>query len=190
MLKAPLPRPTEPELVSIEQLVPPDHLVRKVDAAIDFEFIRDLVKDCYCLDNGRPPVDPVRLFKIMLLGYLFGVPSERKLVKEIQVNAAYRWFLGMSLTEKVIDASTLSQNRRRRFKDNNIYERIFAHIVEQAITQGFISGQVLYTDSTHLKANANKRKFKNEKRARTPSAYLDELDKSVAEEREAYGLKP
>ncbi len=99
----------EIEMISLEQLVPKDHLVRKVAKAIDFDFIRDEVAHLYCHDNGRPAVDPVRLFKIMLLGYLFGIKSERQLVKEIEVNVAYRWFLGMSLTEKVIDASTLSQ---------------------------------------------------------------------------------
>ena len=189
MLKEPTPKPVEPEMVSLEQLVPHDHLVRKIDAAIDFEFIRDEVKDRYCPDNGRPAVDPVRLFKIMLLGYLFGIPSERRLVKEIQVNLAYRWFLGMSLTEKVIDASTLSQNRRRRFKDNDVYERIFTRIVEQAIDKGYISGKVLFTDSTHLKANANKRKYKNEKQQKSPSAYLNDLNQAVAEERKDRGLK-
>lgn len=189
MLKEPSPRPVEPEIVSLEALVPHDHLVRKIDAAIDFDFIRDEVKEQYCPNNGRPAVDPVRLFKIMLLGYIFGIPSERRLVKEIQVNLAYRWFLGMSLTEKVIDASTLSQNRRRRFKNNDVYERIFTHIVEQAIEKGFISGKVLFTDSTHLKANANKRKYKNEQRQKSPSAYLNELNQGVSEERKERNLK-
>ena len=96
-------------MVTLEQLVPKDHLVRKIDKYIDFEFIRDETNAYYCQDNGRPAVDPVRLFKIILLGYLFGIPSERKLVKEIDVNVAYRWFLKMGLTEKPIDASTLSQ---------------------------------------------------------------------------------
>ncbi len=91
-------------MVTLEQLVPKDHLVRKIDKAIDFEFIRDEVAHLYCANNGRPAVDPVRQFKIMLLGYIFGIPSKRKLIKEIEVNVAYRWFLKMGLTEKVIDA--------------------------------------------------------------------------------------
>lgn len=189
MLKAPSPQQYELEMVTLEQLVPQNHLVRKIDAAIDFEFIRDEVRHLYCKDNGRPPVDPVRLFKIMLLGYLFGVPSERKLVKEIEVNVAYRWFLRMSLTEKVIDASTLSQNRIRRFNNTDVFERIFGHIVEQAIEKGFVGGKTLYTDSTHLKASANKRKYKNQLKPVKPSAYIEELDQAIAEEREARGLK-
>ncbi len=69
------------EMVTLEQLVPKDHLVRKIDKAIDFEFIRDEVTHLYCANNGRPAVDPVQLFKIMLLGYIFGIPSERKLTR-------------------------------------------------------------------------------------------------------------
>ncbi|HDL7814201.1 TPA: transposase, partial [Yersinia enterocolitica] len=161
MLKESAPQQYQLEMVTLEELVPQHHLVRKVDAAIDFEFIRDEVAHLYCHDNGRPAIDPVVLFKMMLLGYLFGIPSERRLVQEIQVNVAYRWFLRMGLTDKVPDASTLSQNRIRRFNGTDIFQRIFDNIVEQAITKGMVGGRVLYTDSTHLKANANPLKAKN-----------------------------
>lgn len=190
MLKDPGPQQYQLEMVTLESLVPKEHLVRKIDRAVDFEFIRDETRHLYCEDNGRPPVDPVRLFKIMLLGYLFGIPSERKLVKEIEVNVAYRWFLKMSLTEKVIDASTLSQNRRRRFNGTDIFERIFGQIIEQAMAKGLIGGTTLYTDSTHLKANANPHKHENQERDIRPSAYLEELDAAVEEDRKNEGLRP
>ncbi|AEC17689.1 putative transposase [Gallibacterium anatis UMN179] len=180
----------EIEMISLEQLVPKDHLVRKVAKAIDFEFIRDEVAHLYCHDNGRPAVDPIRLFKIMLLGYLFGIKSERQLVKEIEVNVAYRWFLGMSLTEKVIDASTLSQNRLRRFNGTDVFERIFTHIVWQAMEKGLVGGKYLFTDSTHLKASANKNKKHNEKREVRVSQYIAMLNEDVAKVREAKGKKP
>ncbi|MFC0139443.1 transposase, partial [Erwinia mallotivora] len=93
MLKQPSPHQYQFETITLDEQVPEDHLVRQIDATIDFEFIRDAVAHLYCPDNGRPAVDPVRLIKMMLPGYLFGVPSERRLVKEIQVNMAYRWFL-------------------------------------------------------------------------------------------------
>ncbi len=189
MLKEPIPQQYELEMVTMEQLVPQNHLVRKIDKAIDFEFIRDEVAHLYCKDNGRPPVDPVRLFKIILLGYLFGIKSERQLVKEIEVNVAYRWFLRMSLTEKVIHASTLSQNRIRRFNGTDVFERIFINIVEQAMAKGLVAGQELFTDSTHLKANANKNKHTNEVRNVRVSAYLDMLDEDVAVDREKEGKK-
>lgn len=171
-------------------MVPDDHLVRKIDAAIDFDFIRDEVAHLYCANNGRPAVDPVRLFKIMLLGYLFGIPSERKLVKEIEVNVAYRWFLKMGLTEKVIDASTLSQNRIRHFNDTDIFERVFTEIVLQAMEKGLISGKQLFTDSTHLKANANKSKHRNEDREIRVSNYIDMLNEDIEKARKTRGKKP
>ncbi|CBY26974.1 hypothetical protein Y11_12071 [Yersinia enterocolitica subsp. palearctica Y11] len=140
--------------------------------------------------NGRPAVDPVRLIKMMLLGYLFGVPSERRLVKEIQVNVAYRWFLRMGLTEKVPDASTLSQNRIRRFNGSDVFQQIFDHIVEQALAQGMANGRVLYTDSTHLKASANPRKAVNELRPEGVSEYIDQLNAAVEADRKKHEKKP
>tara|TARA_Y100001954_G_scaffold26038_1_gene23673 strand:- start:186 stop:536 length:351 start_codon:yes stop_codon:yes gene_type:complete len=116
-------------MVSLESLVPPDHLVRKIDAVIDFSFIHDRVADLYCADNGRPALDPVLMFKALFLGYLFGIRSERQLVREIEVNMAYRWFLRLGLTDKVFDASTLSQNRRRRYTDSSVAQDIFDGIV-------------------------------------------------------------
>ncbi|AJI81220.1 transposase for IS1668 [Yersinia enterocolitica] len=190
MLKESAPQQYQLEMVTLEELVPQHHLVRKVDAAIDFEFIRDEVAHLYCHDNGRPAIDPVVLFKMMLLGYLFGIPSERRLVQEIQVNVAYRWFLRMGLTDKVPDASTLSQNRIRRFNGTDIFQRIFDNIVEQAITKGMVGGRVLYTDSTHLKANANPLKAKNLPQPVKASAYIDALNAAIDEDRAATGKKP
>jgi transposase len=179
MLKESSPQQYQLEMVTLEELVPKDHLVRKVDATINFEFIRDEVSHLYCHDNGRPAIDPVVLFKMMLLGYLFGIPSERRLVQEIQVNVAYRWFLRMGLTDKVPDASTLSQNRIRRFNGTDIFQRVFDNIVEQAIAKGLVGGRVLYTDSTHLKANANPRKAVNIPQPVQPSAYIEALNAAV-----------
>ena len=190
MLREPAPQQYQFEMVTLEELVPEDHLVRKIDATIDFEFIRDAVKHLYCADNGRLAIDPVRLIKMMLLGYLFGIPSERRLVKEIQVNVAYRWFLRMGLTEKVPDASTLSQNRIRRFNDSDVFQTIFDHIVEQALERGMANGRVLYTDSTHLKADANPRKAVNEMRPEGVSEYLAELNAAVEADRKQHEKKP
>ena len=144
------------EFVSIDELVPSDHLLRKIDRTIDFTFLHDLVKDFYCADNGRPALDPTLMFKLLFIGYLFGIRSERQLIREVQVNVAYRWFLGLGLTDKVPDASTLSANRTRRFKESDVYQKIFDEIVLQAMKKKLVSGHTFYTDSTHLKANANK----------------------------------
>jgi len=189
MLRASNNTQTRLEFVSIESLVPKDHLLRKIDRVIDFEFIRDKVKDLYCADNGRPAVDPVVLFKMLFIGYLYGVRSERQLVREIEVNVAYRWFIGFGLTDKIPDASTFSQNRRRRFTESTIYQDIFDEIVLQAMGKKLISGRVLYTDSTHLKANANKHKFKKKEVEASTRGYLEELETAINADRKAHGKK-
>lgn len=177
-------------MVYIENLVPQDHILRKLDKYIDFSFIRELTKDLYCHDNGRPAVDPIVLFKMLFIGYLFGIRSERQLVRDIEVNIAYRWFLGFSLTDKIPDHSTISQNRRRRFKGTDIAQQIFDNIVLQAISHRLVEGKVLYTDSTHLKASANKRKLVEQEVERSVKDYIEELDKAVDEDRIAHGKKP
>ena len=190
MLKRGSPPQASFEFVSLEELVPKDHLLRKIEQTIDFSFIHDRVADLYCLDNGRPPLDPTLMFKALFIGYLFGVRSERQLVREIEVNLAYRWFLGLGLRDKVFDASTLSQNRRRRFNDASVAQDIFDAIVEQAIRHGLVDGSVLYTDSTHLKANANKAKFDKATAAKSRADYWDALDAAVEADRAAHGLPP
>lgn len=178
------------ELVYIENLVPKDHPLRLIDKYIDFSFITELVKDLYTLDNGRPAVDPIILFKMIFIGYMFGIRSERRLVKEIEVNIAYRWFLGFSLTDKIPDHSTISQNRRRRFKDSTVFQDIFDNIVQQAINNKMVSGKVLYTDSTHLKANANKNKFTKEEVSKSVKAYIEELNEDIDKDRIQHGKEP
>ena len=157
---------------------------------IDFSFIHARVADLYCADNGRPALDPVVLFKAPFVGYLFGIRSERQLVREIEVNVAYRWFLRMKLTDKVFDASTLSRNRRRRYQDTSVAQDIFDGIVEQAIHHNLVDGTVLYTDSTHLKANANNNKWDREVVAKSRAAYWDALDLAIEEDRAVHAKRP
>jgi transposase len=190
MLKKPLPQQTALEMVSLEGLVPKDHLLRKIEAVVDFSFIYDRVAGLYCPDNGRPPLDPTLMFKALFIGYLFGIRSERQLMREIEVNVAYRWFLELKLTDPVFDASTLSQNRRRRYSDTSVAQDIFDAIVTQAIAKGLVDGAVLYTDSTHLKANANKNRYDKAVVAKSRADYWDALDAAIEEDRAAHGKKP
>ncbi|MHB8925493.1 MAG: IS1182 family transposase [Coriobacteriia bacterium] len=183
-------RQAKAEFVTIEQLVPEDHLLRKIDAVIDFSFINELCRPYYCADNGRPAIEPQILFKMLFLGYLFGIRSERRLVSEVSVNVAYRWFLGYGLTDRIPDASVIWQNRRRRFSGTEVAQSIFDEIVRQAIDAGLVSGEVLYSDSTHLKANANKRRFTEVEVAQSTAEYLADLDADVDEDREGHGKKP
>lgn len=190
MLHDPAPQQTALEMVTLDSLVPLDHLLRKIEAVIDFSFIHERVRPLYCADNGRPALDPTVMFKALLIGYLFGIRSERQLVREIEVNVAYRWFLRLRLTEPVFNASTLSQNRRRRFDGTTVHQDIFDNIVEQAITAGLVDGTVLYTDSTHLKANANKSRFDKKTVEKSRSDYWEALDAAVTDDRAAHGKKP
>jgi transposase len=190
MLKKAEGEQQELEMVSVESLVPSGHLLRKIDRVVDFSFIHDRVKHLYCENNGRPALDPVVLFKLLLLGYLYGVRSERQLMREVEVNVAYRWFLGLKLRDKVPDASTLSQNRRRRFTESTIYQEIFDEIVLLAVNRGLASGTVLYTDSTHLKANANKNRFDLAEVQVKPQEYLAALDAAIGEDRAGHGKAP
>ena len=190
MLREPFPQQTALEIVTLESLVPPDHLLRKIEAVIDFSFIHERVRGLYCTDNGRPALDPTLMFKALLIGYLFGIRSERQLVREIEVNVAYRWFLRLRLTEPVFNASTLSQNRRRRFDGTTVHQDIFDNIVEQAIIARLVDGTVLYTDSTHLKANANKNRFDKKTVEKSRSDYWEALDAAVTDDRAVHGKKP
>jgi transposase len=177
------------EWVCIEDLVHPNHPLRKIQKHIDFSFILDLVRPYYCEDNGRPSADPVMLFKMLFIGYLFGIRSDRQLEMEVHSNNAYRWFLGLGLQDRVPDHSTLSYFRER-LKEGDVFQKIFDQVVLLAMNHRLVGGRVLITDSTHLKANANKRKFVKEQVTQSTKAYLDELDEAIRADREANGKKP
>lgn len=180
---------TKWEFINIEALVPEDHLLRKIDKHVDFSFIYDKVRPYYSADNGRPSIDPVMLFKMLFIGYLYGIRSERQLELEVNGNVYYRWFLGLGITDKVPDHVTISWNRHGRFKGTNIFQEIFDEIVRQAMRHNLVEGKVLFTDSTHLKANANKKKYSTQTVQGSTRTYLKELDQAVNEDREAHGKK-
>ena len=108
-------RQSEYEIVLLEELVPQDHLLRKIEKAVDFNFIHDMCKDLYSPNIGRPAIEPELLFRMLFLGYLYGIPSETKLAQAVNENIAFKWFLGLKLTEKGPDHATISANRVRRF---------------------------------------------------------------------------
>jgi transposase len=174
---------------SIEALVPKDHFLRTIEETIDFSFIDKKLPAYYCSNNGRPSIPPITLFKMMFIGYFYGIRSERQLEQEIRVNLAYRWFLGLSLEDKVPDHSTISFNRRTRFINTTIFEEIFDDIVRQAIDHKMVSGRILMTDSTHVKANANKNKFIRKVKEEKPKVYMEELEEAVQKDRVEHGKK-
>ena len=137
---------------SLEAQVPEGHLLRRVAAAVDFAFVRRLTARFYS-HTGRPGLDPVVLFKLGLLGYLYGITSERRLAEEVRLHLAYRWFLGYDLDEATPDHSVLSKARARFGLP--VYQAFFAEIVRQCARAGLVHGDVLYVDSTLVEANAS-----------------------------------
>lgn len=170
-------------MVTIEDMVPENHLVRKLDRVVDFTFIYEEVSGYYCENNGRPCVDPVVLIKYLLILFLFGIESERRIEQEIQVNMAYRWFLGLDLDERLPDHSTISQNRRRRFQGEGVFRRLFERIVRQCMEKSLVEGRILLTDSTHVKANASYKKNIKVLAERETTDYMERLDLCEAQER-------
>ena len=121
------------EMLCVDMLVPPDHLLRKIDAAVDFTRIYDLVEDLYCEDNGRPSCDPVVLFKLVLIQHLFGIRSLRQTLRNAEVNVAYRWFLGYTMSQRLPHFATVSYAFRNRFTAGTV--NLYAQNSMQAVKE-------------------------------------------------------
>ena len=138
--------------LSLDQLVPQDHLLRQVAAAVDFSFVRPLCRPFYS-HTGQPSVDPVVLFKMLLVGYMYGIPSERRLAREIQINLAYRWFLGYDFDEPTPDHSVLSKARARF--SSEVFEEFFRRSIDLCRSAGLLEEGPVYVDSTLIRAGAS-----------------------------------
>ena len=145
---------------TLDELVPKDHFLRKVEETIDFSFIYNLVEDSYSSDNGRPSLDPVLLVKIPLIQCFYGIRSMRQTIKDIEVNTAYRWFLGLSLDDKVPHFTTYGKNYSRRFQNKEVLAHIFSHVLHHVLEAGLIDPSEIFIDGTHIKAAANNHKYK------------------------------
>ena len=177
------------EMVDTESLVPKEHLLRKIDAAVDFNRLYDMVEPLYSEDNGRPSVDPVVLFKMVLIQHLYGLPSLRRTAEEINMNVAYRWFLGYTLQEATPHFSTVSYNFRHRFTEETV-DQVFAWILEEIAEAGYLSAKAVFIDGTHIKANANTKKRVKEEVPAASKNYAKELMDEINADREAHGKKP
>lgn len=181
---------TQIEMISLDQLVPEDHILRKIDEHIDFSFIYDLVEDKYSQDTGRPSIDPVTLIKIPLIQYMFDYKSMRQTISEIDVNVAYRWFLGLGFQDPVPHFSTFGKNYKRRFEGTDIFEQIFERILFQCMKQGLVDTNTIFVDSTHVKAAANRKKAKKILVAKKAARFYDkQLREEIDADREAHGKK-
>ena len=124
--------------VDIESLIPETHLLRKIERMVSFDFIYDLLAPYYPA-TGRPSVDPVSMFKMLLIRYLYGIKSERRLVEEVQLNIAYRWFCGFELDDTIPNHSTFSKTRTRKWQQSDLFQKAFYEIVKQCIDSGYIN---------------------------------------------------
>ena len=177
------------EMFSIEEFVPADHLLRKIDSAVDFTHIYDIVEDLYCADNGRPSIDPVVIFKMVLIQHLYGLPSLRRTVDEIEMNVAYRWFLGYLMNEQIPHFSTISYNFKHRYTESTI-EEIFYWILSEINTAGYLSPEAVFIDGTHIKANANLKKSVKRAVPQAAKVYEEQLMEEINEDRDKHDKKP
>jgi len=166
--------------ISLETFVPDDHPLRRIRPLIDDKAIRRACRDLYA-PIGRPSIPPEQLLLALVGGYLLSIPSERRLVMELQCNMALRWFVGLNLDQDAWDASTFSQNRRRRFDDSGLLERLFDESVKRAMAAGLVSRHVS-ADGTLVRANASYKSFVPLEVALDPEEYKRRLR---AEDREA-----
>src|SRR5215469_7968298 len=139
----------------LEDHVPEDHLLRLIDKHVSFSFVREQLKESYS-ETGRPSIDPELLLRILLIGYLYGVTSERKLVEELRMHLAWRWFTGLSFDQEIPHHSTFSKNRHGRFQESKLFEQLFEQIVRQCVEVGLVQGKQLSVDGSFVEANAAK----------------------------------
>jgi transposase len=139
----------------LEDQVPETHLLRLIEKHISFAFVREKLKASYS-DTGRPSVDPELLLRILLIGYLYGITSERKLVEELRMHLGWRWFTGLGFDQEIPHHSTFSKNRHGRFQESKLFEELFEQIVLQCVEVGLVQGKHLSVDGSFVEANAAK----------------------------------
>ena len=153
-------------MVDLDALVPKDHLLRKIERVMDYDWLYERLDPYYCHNNGRPGTDPVVLIKMVLIQHLFGIPSLRQTYQRIQDTNSYRWFLGYSLLDHIPHFATVSYAFCKRFPEE-LAEEIFEHILNKAVNGRMVDPSEIFIDGTHIKASANKKKFQKEQVKKT-----------------------
>jgi transposase len=176
----------------LEDQVPETHLLRLIDKHISLAFVREKLKESYS-DTGRPSIDPELLLRILLIGYLYGIASERKLVEELRMHLAWRWFTGLGFDQKIPHHSTFSKNRHGRFQESKLFEQLFEEIVARCLEAGLVEGNNLSVDGSFVEANASKEsRIPREQLAeaakvnQTVRQYLSELEQQNPTEEPAH----
>ena len=139
---------------SLEDQIPENHLLRLIDRYVSFDFVREKLKESYS-DTGRPSIDPEVLLRILLIGYLYGITSERRLIEELRMHLAWRWFTGLGFDQEIPHHSTFSKNRHGRFEESNLFQQLFEEIVGRCMKAGLVEGEHLSVDGSFIQANAS-----------------------------------
>ena len=137
--------------------VPEDHLVRKIDTALDLSWLRSELTPHYS-STGRPSIDPELMIRMLVVGYVFAIRSERLLCREVQVNLAYRWFCRLGIEDAIPDHSAFSRARNERFRDGDVFRCVFERVVERCIASGLVGGEGFAVDASLIQADANKQR--------------------------------
>ena len=144
------------QMIDIESLVPADHRLRQIDAALDLSFVREALAECYTPGVGRPSVDPELVLRMMILGVLYDL-SDRKLCDEVGMHAGFRWFCRLDFHDSVPDHSTLSRLRNERWAPGDVFTRVFDEVLKSCVSAGIVSGRHVSVDGTLIRANASMR---------------------------------
>jgi transposase len=181
---------------NLDQVVPSDHLVRQIDGVLDLAWVhRELAP--YYSHTGRPSIDPVLMIRMLIVGYVFAIRSERRLCAEVQVNLAYRWFCKLGIEDKIPDHSVFCRARHERFRESDALRRVFERVVAMCIASGLVGGEAFSVDASLIRADVDKKKRvpggqpipwpKSEEASRAVREYLAALDAADSDEKNGVG---
>ena len=176
-------------MVDIDALVPKDHLLRKIEKVMDYDWLYERLDPYYNHETGRPGEDPVVIIKMALIQHLYGIPSLRQTHQRIDDTISYRWFLGYSLLDKIPHFATVSYAFCQRFPAE-LTEEIFEHILNKIVNNRMVDPRAIFIDGTHIKASANKKKYQKEQVKKAAKIYDAQLRQEVNAERERLGKAP
>jgi transposase len=180
----------------LDEVVPPDHLARQIDAVLDLSWVHKELAPYYS-HTGRPSIDPVLMIRMLIVGYVFAIRSERRLCSEVQVNLAYRWFCKLGIEDRIPDHSVFCRARHERFRESDALRRVFEGVVARCIVAGLVGGEAFSVDASLIKADVDKNKRspgdqpiawpKTEEASRAVREYLATLDAARIEEENGGG---
>src|SRR5258705_8561718 len=164
---------------SLERHIPGDHLLRSIDRFVEFGELRRELAPFYST-LGRPSIDPELMIRMVIVGYCFGIRSERRLCEEVHLNLAYRWFCRLGLEGQVPDHSTFSKNRHGRFRDSDLMRRLFEAVLRRCMDEGLVGGEGFAVDASLIKADANRQRGLEGSKGLAPEMTSRAIDEYLA----------